>query len=73
MPVLPTQPSDITRLARIVATYTPDPEKKSRTFVAPLKTDIGTIAKAEFTGRGSVLAPPRWLSPAFAGGRIFLK
>lgn len=73
MPLLPTQPSDVTRLARIVATYTPDPEKKSRTFVAPVKYDIGPNAKAEFTGRGSVLAPPTWLSPAFAGGRIFLK
>jgi hypothetical protein len=71
MPVLPTQPSDITRLARVSATFTTDPEKKSRTFVAPLKSDIGTLAKAEFTGRGSVLATPRWISPAFVGGRIF--
>ena len=71
MPVLPTQPSDITRFARVAATYTSDPEKKSRTFVAPLKQDIGTIAKAEFFGRGSVLATPVWKSPNFAGGRIF--
>jgi hypothetical protein len=71
MPVLPTQASDITRLARIAATYTPDPQKKSRTFVAPLKQDIGTITKAELTGRGSVLATPRWTSPNFVGGRIF--
>ena len=71
MPVLRTQPSDITRLARIAATYTPDPEKKSRTFVAPLKQDIGTITKAEFPGRGSVLATPVWKSPDFVGGRIF--
>ena len=71
MPVLPTQPSDITRLARVAATFTSDPEKKSRTFVAPLKSDIGTLAKAEFAGRGSVLATPRWTSPAFVGGRIF--
>jgi len=73
MPVLPAQPSDITRLARVAATYVTDPEKKSRTFVAPVKYDIGPIAKAEFFGRGSVLATPRWTSPAFAGGRIFLK
>ena len=73
MPVLPAQPSDITRLARIVATNVADPEKKSRTFVAPVKYDIGTIEKAEFFGRGSVLAVPEWKSPAFAGGRIFLK
>jgi hypothetical protein len=72
MPVLPTQPSDITRLARIAATYTTDPEKKSRTFVAPVKYDIGTIARAEFFGQGSVLAVPAWKSPAFKGGRIFL-
>ena len=71
MPVLPTQPSDITRLARIAATNTTDPEKKSRTFVAPLKQDIGAIAKAELFGRGSVLATPRWTSPAFVGGSIF--
>jgi len=72
MPLLPTQPSDITRLARVVATNVADPEKKSRTFVAPVKYDIGPIAKAEFFGRGSVLAVPTWKSPAFRGGRIFL-
>lgn len=72
MPVLPTQPSDITRLARVVATNLADPEKKSRTFVAPLKTDIGPIARAEFFGRGSALAVPTRKSPAFRGGRIFL-
>jgi hypothetical protein len=71
MPVLPTQPSDVTRLARVAATFTPDPVKKSRTFVAPLKQDIGTITKAELPGTGSVLATPRWTSPAFVGGRIF--
>jgi len=71
MPVIPTQPSDITRIARVAATFTPDPEKKSRTFVAPLKQDIGTITKAEFPGRGSVLATAEWKSPVFAGGRIF--
>jgi hypothetical protein len=73
MPLLPTQPSDITRFARVAATYTSDPEKKSRTFVAPVKYDIGPIAKAELPERGTVLAQPTWLSPAFAGGRIFLK
>jgi hypothetical protein len=72
MPLLPTYPSDITRFTRVNTTYTTDPEKKSRTFVAPLKTDIGSIAKAEFFGRGSVLAVPQWKSPAFRGGRIFL-
>jgi len=71
MPIIPTQPSDITRLARVSATFTRDPEKKSRTFVAPLKSDIGTLAKAELVGRGSVLAIPRWKSPDFVGGRIF--
>jgi hypothetical protein len=71
MPVLRTQPSDITRLSRISATYTPDPEKKSRTFVAPVKYDIGPLTKAEFPGTGSVLATPVWKSPNFVGGRIF--
>ena len=72
MPLLPTHPSDVTRFTRVNATYTPDPEKKSRTFVAPVKTDIGPIAKAELQGPGSVLAVPAWKSPAFRGGRIFL-
>jgi len=71
MPVLPAQPSDITRLTRVAATFTPDPTKKSRTFVAPLKQDIGTITKAELTGTGTILATPEWKSPVFAGGRIF--
>ena len=71
MPVLPAQPSDITRLTRVAATFTPDPTKQSRTFVAPLKQDIGTLVRAKFPGRGSVLATPRWTSPNFVGGRIF--
>ena len=71
MPVLPAQPSDITRLARVAATFTPDPVKQSRTFVAPLKQDIGTVTKAKFFGTGSVLATPEWKSPNFVGGRIF--
>ena len=71
MPVLPTQPSDVTRLARVAATFTPDPVKQSRTFVAPLKQDIGTLVRAEFSGQGSVLATPQWKSPNFVGGRIF--
>ena len=71
MPVLPAQPSDITRLARVAATFTPDPVKQSRTFVAPLKQDIGTVTKAKFFGIGSVLATPEWKSPNFVGGRIF--
>jgi hypothetical protein len=71
MPVLPAQPSDVTRLTRVAATFTPDPVKQSRTFVAPVKYDIGTITKAEFGGRGSVLAIPEWKSPNFVGGSIF--
>jgi hypothetical protein len=71
MPVLPAQPSDFTRLTRVAATFTPDPTKQSRTFVAPVKYDIGTLTKAEFPGTGGVLATPRWTSPAFVGGSIF--
>ena len=71
MPVLPAQPSDVTRLTRVAATFTPDPVKQSRTFVAPVKYDIGTLTKAEFRGTGSVLATPTWTSPNFVGGRIF--
>jgi hypothetical protein len=73
MPLLPTSPSDVTRFTRINSTFTPDPVKQSRTFVAPLKTDIGPIVKTELAGRGSVLAVPTWKSPAFRGGRIFLE
>ena len=71
MPVIRTQPSDITRLARISATSTPDPEKKSRTFVAPVKYEIGTITKAQLSGTGSILATAEWKSPVFVGGSIF--
>jgi hypothetical protein len=71
MPVIPTQPSDITRIARVAATYTTDPEKKSRTFVAPVKYDIATVVTAALPGTGTILAPAEWKSPAFAGGRIF--
>jgi hypothetical protein len=71
MPLLRTQPSDITRLARVAATYTTDPEKKSRTFVAPLKQDIGTITNGSLIGPGTILATPEWKSPNFVGGRIF--
>jgi len=71
MPVIPTQPSDITRLARVAATYITDPEKKSRTFVAPVKYDIATIVTATLPGTGTILAAPTWKSPAYTGGRIF--
>jgi hypothetical protein len=71
MPVLPTQPSDIIRLTRVAATFTTDPQKKSRTFVAPLKQEIGPIVKTDLPGRGSVLATPVQKTPGFAGGRIF--
>jgi hypothetical protein len=65
----------MTRVRRINATNTADPEKKSRTFVATLKTSVGAEIRAAEVIRIrpiSVLELPSWKSPQF-NGRIFLK
>lgn len=74
MPAVP-DASMMTRVRRINATITSDPEKKSRTFVATDKKSIGAeIRAAEVTRQRSVsvLQIPTWKSPQF-NSRIFLK
>lgn len=75
MPYVP-DASSVTRFHRVDATANADPTIKSRTFVAPLKTVLGPLAKASDVGQeaspsNSVLRTPRWVSPYFKG-RIFL-
>lgn len=73
MPSVP-DASMMTRYRRVAATITADPEKKSRTFVSPIK-DIGAETKVAEVTRNtsfSVLQPAQWKSPQF-NGRIFLK
>lgn len=74
MPSVP-DASMMTRVRRVNATSLADPEKKSRTFVAPEKKIVGSETKASEVTRQtplSVLRLPRWTSPQF-NGRIFLK
>jgi hypothetical protein len=65
-----------TRVVKAAATITPDPTKKSRTFVAPLKQGYQSAQlRASETQRyivGTVLAIPRWTSPQ-AGRKLFVK
>jgi hypothetical protein len=65
-----------TRVVKAAATITPDPEKKSRTFVAPVKQGYqASQIRASETQRyivGSVLALPRWTSPQ-AARKLFVK
>lgn len=67
----------VTAFRRVNATVTADPEKKSRTFVAPLKQGfLGATLRSTQEGRSiirsqSVLGQPVWVSLAFKG-RIFL-
>ncbi len=70
--------SMVTSFRRVNATVPADPEKKSRTFVAPTKQGY-LIATLRSTQEGqsirppqSVLGVPAWKSPQF-NGRIFLK
>ncbi len=67
----------VTTFRRVQATVNADPEKKSRTFVAPTKDGFLT-ATLRSTQEGqsmirsqSVLGQPVWVSLAFKG-RIFL-
>jgi hypothetical protein len=74
MPRVP-DASSVTAVARVRATVNTDPEKKSRTFDAPLKQGylISTLRADETQryARGSVLAVPSWKSLQF-NGRFFL-
>ncbi len=72
MPKVP-DASSFTRLNKVQATVNTDPEKKSRTFVAPIKQGyLSSILRASDVGQTtqSVLATPVWVSPNFKG-RIF--
>jgi hypothetical protein len=66
----------VTRVVKAAATITPDPEKKSRTFVAPLKDGYQSAQlRASETQRyipGTALALPVWTSPQ-AARKLFVK
>lgn len=67
----------VTTFRRANATITPDPEKKSRTFVAPTRDGfLISQTRASETVRwrsNSVLALPFWTIPQFYSGRVFVK
>jgi hypothetical protein len=70
--------SSVTTYRRVNATVTPDPTKKSASFLAPLKQGV-LIATTRSTQEGqsvspgqSVLSIPSWKSPQF-NGRFFVK
>ena len=54
MPIIRGAASDFTTLARVNTTQTNDPEKKSRTFVAPNKAVIASVVRAQEFGLTSV-------------------
>jgi hypothetical protein len=64
-----------TTYARVRATINPDPEKKSRTFVATTENSyLSSIVRASETQRyaqGTVLQVAAWKRPQF-NGRFFL-
>jgi hypothetical protein len=68
--------SSFTEFRRVRSTVNADPEKKSRTFVAPIKdgyqTAIIRASEVRRYGPNSVLAIPAWKSPQF-NGRFFVK
>ena len=65
-----------TRVVKAAATVNADPEKKSRTFVAPVKQGyLISQLRASETQRyipGTVLALPVWTSPQMAR-KLFVK
>ena len=74
MPKVP-DASMVTTYARVRATINPDPEKKSRTFLATTENSyLGAIVLASETQRnaqGSVLGVAAYRRPQF-NGRFFL-
>jgi hypothetical protein len=70
--------SFVTQYRRVNATTLLDPEKKSRTFVAPTKDGYLTaVLRSTQEGRQivfsqSLLSLPSWKSPQF-NGRFFVK
>jgi len=65
MPIIKGSASEFTTLARVNATQTTDPEKKSRTFVAPNKMVIAPIVRAADT---SMMPLSQVVTFAFTGG-----
>lgn len=74
MPKVP-DASMATTYARVRATVNPDPEKKSRTFVAAMESGyLNSVVRASETQRyaqGTVLQIAAWKRPQF-NGRFFL-
>lgn len=77
MPRVP-DASSVTTFFRVNATVTPDPVKKSRTFVSPtrdgylISTLRATDVAQDISPTLTVLSVPAWKSPQF-NGRFFLK
>lgn len=68
MPIIRGAASDVTTLARVNSTQTTDPEKKSRTFVAPNKAVIAPIVNGSIATNQMVRD---WKSLPF-NGRIYI-
>ncbi len=66
----------VTTFRRVNATITPDPEKKSRTYDAPIRQGfLISQTRASETTRwqsNSVLTLPFWKSLPFYSGRVFV-
>jgi hypothetical protein len=68
----------VTRFRKVNATVSTDPEKKSRTFVAPTRQGyLSAVLRTTQEGQGivysqSLLQIPDWKSPQF-NGRFFVK
>lgn len=69
--------STVTTFRRVAGTVNADPEKKSATFVAPIKQGyLSSVLRATQEGQSivqsqSVLSLPAWKSPRF-NGRFFV-
>ena len=69
----------VTTFRRVNATVPTAPEKKSRTFDAPIKEGYliahtrATQEAQSISWSRSVLAIPQWKSPQFYSGRFFVK
>jgi len=68
MPIIRGAASDVTTLTRVNSTQTTDPQKKSRTFVAPNKAVIAPIVNGSIATNQMVR---NWKSPSFKG-RIYI-
>ena len=73
MPIIKGSASEFTTLTRVIATQTTDPDKKSRTFVAPNKAVIAPIVRESSVSMMPLTKVVRfnWKSPPF-NGRIYI-